>query len=345
MINKRHSFQLSLQNILKDLSLRGKWPDLSIGLKFQNENITRNYIDSYWKYLFQIIYTKLPESHDTVPQLIDCLKTMKIHQLNEMIYSIIYLSLSKNMFEFGCSFLQMYHLTTSYDSKQNICNLVSLLNGELQYVKWKKYTKNNRDDYCEKIEEKNTFQFQIFVDDLYLSDNHVRKLKEIYIHYDKLSELEILLTKYSSKNSFYINAQKNLFEYYLKCNNKYSTNLFKYIAKLNPSDSLILSYLKYLNDDLLAIDLLFDMLDYFQWKFCKECWTYLNHFLLNSTKSDLIKNCIMENWIIRKRYWMAYHFDSKGKKNQSICLLKFNIAILLLGESNFKLYYMFHRNC
>lgn len=44
-----HGFQSKLHVLLKELSLRGKWTELAIGLKFLNGIITRNYIDSYWK--------------------------------------------------------------------------------------------------------------------------------------------------------------------------------------------------------------------------------------------------------------------------------------------------------
>jgi len=48
-MNQRHGFQLKLLRIISEFSLRGKWDELSVGLKYLNRIITRFYIDSYWK--------------------------------------------------------------------------------------------------------------------------------------------------------------------------------------------------------------------------------------------------------------------------------------------------------
>lgn len=51
--NSRHSFQLKLLVIINDLRLRGKWPELALGLKYLNGIINRHYLDPYWKVNFK----------------------------------------------------------------------------------------------------------------------------------------------------------------------------------------------------------------------------------------------------------------------------------------------------
>lgn len=336
MINKRHSFQLNLLSVLNKLSLKNKYPELTIGLKFLNGIITRNYIDSYWKYLLQIVYNKLPFSFESIPQFIDCLQTMNIRKQNEIVYSIVYLCLTKNLYQFGAGFLQMYHLTARYESELNINTLVNSLNANLQYINWKQAIEKNRNVFHEQIAEKSIFQLQTIIDNIYLSDNHINKLVEIYIQYDKLHEVEVLLENYSLKHSNYINAQKYLFNFNVQYNNTHSIELFNRIAMLNPSDSFVLKHCQDFNDTPLAIDCLFDMLDYYQWKFCEEIWICFNQLIMNTIKDDSIKECINENWNVRKSYWIPYHFNQRNinKKIKDVNLLKLNIAILLLGKAH-----------
>jgi hypothetical protein len=49
---------------------------------------------------------------------------------------------------------------------------------------------------------------------------------------------------------------------------------------------------------------------------------------------DVVKNCINENWSIRKSYWPAYHFRhvNTNRRFKKINLIKLNVAILFLGE-------------
>ena len=45
----KNAFQLKLLLVLNELSLRHKWKELRIGLKYLNGNCNRFYINSYWK--------------------------------------------------------------------------------------------------------------------------------------------------------------------------------------------------------------------------------------------------------------------------------------------------------
>lgn len=53
--------------------------------------------------------------------------------------------------------------------------------------------------------------------------------------------------------------------------------------------------------------------------------------------NDSLKNCINENWTIRKSFWAPYHFRhfNRNRKFKKINLIKLNVAILLLGGGNF----------
>lgn len=336
MSNQRHLFQLKLLKTINNLSLCGKWNELSIALKYLNSIITRHYIDSYWKYLFQVVYQNLPNSIETIPQFIDCLKAMNIRKQNEVVYSFVYLLMSKNLFDMGVDLLQMYHLTAKYESEEDINTLVSLLNADFQYIKWKKSLADKGDGLQEQLAEKCSFQLQLIINKSDIADSQIKKQAEIYMYYDRVQDVEDLLEKYSLSHISYINAQKYLFEFQIEHNSIYLFDVFNRIAKLSPSDSFVLKYCKKFSDLMMSIDCLFDMLDYFQWKYDDECWNCLSELLITADEIHSIKECINENWMIRKNYWIQYHFShlNFNKKFKKVNLLKLNVAILLLGKEN-----------
>lgn len=338
--NSRHSFQLKLLVIINDLRLRGKWPELALGLKYLNGIINRHYLDPYWKFLYQIVYRQLPKSIETIPQFIDCLQTLNIRKQNEAIYSFVYLLLSKNLFSLATDLLQLYHLTAKYESEENTNNLILLLNADLQYIKWKKSIKDKNIDFEEQNAEKCIFQLQNIIQKNDISDCQIKKLADIYSHYERYHELEEVLQEYVLKHPDYINAYKYLFEFYMEHNNAPSFDIFNQITKLSPSDSFVLKYCKKFDNLVMSIDCMFDILDFFQWKFNEECWTYFSQLLFftlpDRTMNDSLKNCINENWTIRKSFWAPYHFRhfNRNRKFKKINLIKLNVAILLLGGDN-----------
>jgi hypothetical protein len=62
---------------------------------------------------------------------------MNLDSINEAIYSIIYLSLSRNDFRLAYDLLQMYHLKATGSKKQNLNQLINGLNSEFEFVKWR----------------------------------------------------------------------------------------------------------------------------------------------------------------------------------------------------------------
>lgn len=324
---------MKLLIILNELSLRGKWTELTIGLKFLNRIITRNYIDSYWKYTFQIVYRKLPQSIETIPQFIDCLQEMNIRKQNEIVYSFVYLLLSKNLFQLGSDLLQMYHLTAKYESEENINTLINSLNADIQFVKWKQSLKDDRNDFHEQLAERSINQLNAIVHNLDTTDCQISKLAQIYLHYEKIDDLEFLLENYAHQHPDYLNAQKYLFNFNLNQKNIYSLDIFHNVAKLSPSDSFILKHCRKFNDACMSIDCIFDMLDHFQWKYSLECWQCLYELLTLSEKDRSLKECISENWSIRQAYWTPYHFKrlNTNKSFELVNLVKLEICIMLLG--------------
>jgi hypothetical protein len=87
----------------------------------------------------------------------------------------------------------------------------------------------------------------------------------------------------------------------------------------------------------MSIDCLFDMLDHFQWKYSRECWQCLYELLILSDRDIALKECINENWSIRKSYWIPYHFNrvNTSKNFELVNLVKLEIAILFLGFGKF----------
>ncbi len=48
-MNQRHGFQLKVLKIISEFSLRGKWSELVVSMKYLNRIITRFYVETYWK--------------------------------------------------------------------------------------------------------------------------------------------------------------------------------------------------------------------------------------------------------------------------------------------------------
>ncbi|CAF0909978.1 unnamed protein product [Brachionus calyciflorus] len=84
----------------------------------------------------------------------------------------------------------------------------------------------------------------------------------------------------------------------------------------------------------MSIDCLFEMLDFYQWKYNKDCWSCLNKLILKSEKIDSIKECINENWLLRKNYWIPYHFTSFTCIYEEINQNRFSIGLMLMGPSH-----------
>ena len=289
----RNGQQIKLLLILNDLNLRGKLDELKYGLKYMNKILTRFYLSSYWKFVFRIISREFPKSVDSIPQFIDCLHAMNIPNKNEVIYSIVYLLFSQNYFKQGVNLLQMYHLSSSTlgsNKEKEINTYISILNANLEYVKWQESVSilgenNEINDYDKQIAEKCCFQLELLIDSLDIPDFEIKKITEIYAHYDKIDEIEQILETYANKQPEYLNAQKYLFEFKVNYKRNLSLPLFQRIVKICPSDGIILKYYKQLRDVTTSIDVLFDLLDYYQWKYNKECWSNLNKLLLKCEKN------------------------------------------------------------
>ena len=63
-------------------------------------------------------------------------------------------------------------------------------------------------------------------------------------------------------------------------------------------------------------------------------------FLLLLLRSELVRECINENWLIRSNYWKSYHFKqiNTSRNFDLINKIKLNVAIILFGPSLKKLY-------
>ncbi|RMZ94177.1 TATA box-binding -associated factor RNA polymerase I subunit A [Brachionus plicatilis] len=340
-VRPRYAYQSRLLTMINELSLRGKWTELKIGLKFFNKVLTKYYIDAYWKFLFQLASRDFPRYIECIPQFIDCLHSMNLNKKKEVIYSVVFLLFSKNYFNQGIDLLKMYHLASdsSLMAKEKYVNvLTKILNSDLDFIKWKyeisKESYEDENQLAQQLAEKCIFQIQLIVDTYDLADNQINQLMEIYTYYKKINELHEVLLAYSAKNSDYLNAQKYLFEFELNYMNLISTELFQNITRLNPSDGLILKYHQYFQNVILSIDCIFEILDYYQWKYSKECWSCLSILIKQSDKIDAIRDCILENWNLRKHYWIPYHFKLFSKIYENIDIYRFSIAIMLMGPKS-----------
>jgi hypothetical protein len=104
----RNAPHMKILLLLNDLKLRHKWDELKFAMNaYSNKNLTRFYVQSYWKFTFLLLTRQFPHSADKVPQFIDCLSALNIDNKNEAVYSIVYLLLSENYFKEGIDLLQM----------------------------------------------------------------------------------------------------------------------------------------------------------------------------------------------------------------------------------------------
>jgi hypothetical protein len=170
--------------------------------------------------------------------------------------------------------------------------LVSILNSNIEYAKWREQIEAQKlhpseinSDYARQLAEKCQFQLELLIDSLCMCDYEIKKLAEIYAYYNRINELEEILESYAKKQPDYLNAQKYLFEFELKYKKNLSMEHFQCIARLCPSDSMIMKYVNQFRDIILSLDCLFDLLDYYQWKYCKEVWANLNKLMLKCEKT------------------------------------------------------------
>jgi hypothetical protein len=76
------------------------------------------------------------------------------------------------------------------------------------------------------------------------------------------------------------------------------------------------------------------MLDYAKWRYNSKLWKTFNKALLKPERTQAIKECINENWNLRKDYWIPYHFEAFTEKYMPIDLHRLSIGIILLGGEN-----------
>ena len=170
--------------MLNKLSSKGKWNELNFGLKIFNKIITRYYIDHYFKFVLQVASLKFPNSIDSMPLFIDCLLSMNLKNKNEIVYSLVLLLFSQKYFVLGTNLLQMYHLTNNLEEPETNL-LISILNPNLDYVKWREAIESDNestkfDNHLAKtLAEKCSYQFQNLIGSLDTADLQIKKLSDV----------------------------------------------------------------------------------------------------------------------------------------------------------------------
>jgi hypothetical protein len=107
------SLQLKIALILSKASDRDEWNEQQQALVHLTEHLNRHYIEIYWKHVFKLIITdesfdRLTQSIESIPKFIDCLHLMNLKEQNEIVYSLVYLLLSRpDCFRFAKDILQM----------------------------------------------------------------------------------------------------------------------------------------------------------------------------------------------------------------------------------------------
>jgi len=317
-IELKNCLQMKLFLLAREFSVKHKWDELVETMKIFNNHLTNQYVKNYWKLIFQLVKCNLKDSNYLMPQFLDCMKSMNLINYNQIIYAYIFTVMSENRFDLANDILQMAQF--SYNTDEAITPLIDSLKALIDYVKWKEIISTarvqNEPEYAQQLAERCIYQFRNLVEANHMADIQLIKLIEIYSYYSNFDELAELLRKYIMKNPEYLNAYKYYFKYLENHDPGNVLNALQKIVELSPSDSLVFEYCKLIvfvkNDFITALDCMFDMLDYSQWKHDQERWKYFMELLLRSEKTQELKECINDNWKIRESYWPSYHFGYFG---------------------------------
>lgn len=161
---------------------------------------------------------------------------------------------------------------------------------------------------------------------------------------EKKEEAEKVLQEYAynTKNPVNPNALVYLYEF-MKKNGAVDEMLIKVLKDLHamtPSHKLMLTFHKLLDhsdseaNQMLALQVLFDLLDFSGWKKNIKAWRYLAKQLKKTFRHDRTA-WILEAWQPRKSWWPSYHFtEFHAKKDRAVLgMEKALVAGMLQGPA------------
>ncbi|KAG8443790.1 hypothetical protein GDO86_009102, partial [Hymenochirus boettgeri] len=149
---------------------------------------------------------------------------------------------------------------------------------------------------------------------------------------------------YSSKNPANPNAHVYLYDFLKRTRASIETliDVLQGLYVLVPSHKLMLEYtdlLKHSESEEhrhLALEVLFDLLDFSGWKQSIEAWTRLAKLLKKTFKRER-QSWVVDLWNSRRSWWPVYHFTTAHatkdwQENQALSLRKALVSGVLLGK-------------
>ncbi|XP_056409489.1 TATA box-binding protein-associated factor RNA polymerase I subunit A-like, partial [Hyla sarda] len=142
-------------------------------------------------------------------------------------------------------------------------------------------------------------------------------------------EAEKVLTEYANntKNPANPNAHVYLYEFMTRneASDEMLINTLRPLYAMTPSHKLMLNFSKLLHsadsedDQKLALQVLFDLLEFSGWKKDLKAWSYLAKQLKRTFRHDR-SAWVLEAWLPRKSWWPSYHFTKfHAKKDWQEC--------------------------
>ncbi|KAM4770857.1 TATA box-binding protein-associated factor RNA polymerase I subunit A [Rhinophrynus dorsalis] len=243
-------------------------------------------------------------------------------------------------------------------SQDKLLKLIQAYRAQLDYLVWvdKKVPGTEEDpDYAthpDSIQEKNSYfrqattTFQEIIKFPGVWDPFVLSYIDLLESTGEHKEAKKVLSDYAYNSKYPKNPNAHMYLYqFLKRNGASHRKLIKVLKVLHslvPSHKLMLEFSSLLSQSesekhhRLALNVLFDVLDFSGWKNDVEAWSCLAKRIKKTLKSNH-SSWVLEAWQGRKGWWPAYHFTKfhskkEVKENQKLAIKKALVSGILLGK-------------
>ncbi|XP_029449011.1 TATA box-binding protein-associated factor RNA polymerase I subunit A isoform X3 [Rhinatrema bivittatum] len=150
-------------------------------------------------------------------------------------------------------------------------------------------------------------------------DPFVQSYVDLLDHYGHCDDVEEMLRKYAYDSKYPSNPNAHVYLYkYLKKNHEAPKKLIQVLKVLHglvPSHQLMLEFTELLQRSgkekhhRMALQVIFDVLDFSEWKESTKAWTCLAKKMKKALKCGH-RDWVQAEWNSRKGWWPAFHFSS-----------------------------------
>ncbi|XP_068088973.1 TATA box-binding protein-associated factor RNA polymerase I subunit A [Hyperolius riggenbachi] len=246
-------------------------------------------------------------------------------------------------------------------AQEKLLKLVQAYKGLLDYQSWLQRRPQGTDsemDYASRSstsQDANSFSrqasiaFQEILQFPGVWDPFVLSYVELLESSGRADKAEVVLTEYAYNNKNPANPNAHVYLYEFKKRNGATCDalikVLKVLHSLVPSHKLMLDYSKLLRKSelsehqQLALQVVFDLLDYSGWKQNMKAWRCLANQLKASLRCGQT-SWVQESWTSRRDWWPSYHFTKfhVGKdwlNSEELAVKKASVAIMLQGTACF----------